>query len=125
MPDTTGFLARLTRPPEEVRAENLREWVQTISDAKPMSSIKPRERGKVAGVIQNIRIDPREGRDSLEATLIDGTGQLVVRWLGRRTMAGISLGVGLIVEGAVGSDPNGEKVILNPEYQLVPGPEHG
>ncbi len=79
----------------------------------------------MAGVIQNIRIDPREGRGSIEATLIDGTGQMVVKWLGRPTMTGIRLGMGLIVEGTVGSAGDGEPMILNPDYSLVPGPEHG
>jgi hypothetical protein len=87
--------------------------------------VQPRQRCRVAGVVQNIRIDPREGRGSIEATIIDGTGDLVAKWLGRQTLSGIRLGMGLVVEGIVGSGDQGELVILNPEYQLVPGPEHG
>jgi hypothetical protein len=40
-------------------------------------------------------------------------------------MSGIRLGVGLVMEGVVGVRFDEEKVILNPEYQLVPGPERG
>ncbi len=87
--------------------------------------MKARQRGKVAGVVQNIRIDPREGRGSIEATIIDGTGRMVAKWLGRRSLQGVTLGVGLIVEGLPGTGEDGELVILNPEYELVPGPEHG
>lgn len=76
-------------------------------------------------MIQNIRIDPREGSGYVEATAIDGTGALVLRWLGRRSMSGIRLGMGLIVEGIVGKTAEGELMMLNPEYQLVPSPEHG
>ena len=75
-------------------------------------------------MIQNIRIDPRAGRDSVEATITDGSGALVAKWLGRSTMSGITLGAGLIMEGVVGGQ-EGDLVVLNPEYELVPGPEHG
>lgn len=120
-----GAFAGLARSGEEIRAENLRRWASTIPDATPITRVEPRQRCRVAGVVQNIRIDPREGRGSIEATIIDGTGDLVARWLGRQSLSGIRLGMGLVVEGIVGTGEDGELVVLNPEYQLVPGPEHG
>ena len=117
-------LERLARPPEEIRAENLRAWLSTVPGVTPLSEVESRKRLKIAGVVQNIRIDPGGG-GSIEATIIDGTGTLVVKWLGRQALAGVGLGVGLIVEGTVGTDPEGELLVLNPEYDLVPTPEHG
>ncbi|HWC15307.1 MAG TPA: DNA-binding protein [Actinomycetota bacterium] len=114
----------LSRTPDEIRAENLRAWQGTLTDVKPIASLKSRERAKVAGVIQNIRIDPRGGT-SIEATIIDGTGHMVAKWLGRDRMLGIGLGMGLIMEGVCGGGSQGELVILNPEYSLVSNPEHG
>ena len=90
----------------------------------PLSEACARERCRVAGVIQNIRIDPRTGRDSIEATITDGSGTLIAKWLGRSTLSGITLGAGLIMEGVVGQQDE-DLVVLNPEYELVPGPEHG
>ena len=119
------LLERLARPPEEIRAENLREWVSTIDATTPIADVEARKKNKVAGVVQNIRLDPRPGRDSIEATIIDGTGQMIVKWLGRHQLSGIRLGVGLIVEGIVGCESDGELVVLNPEYVLVPNPENG
>ncbi|MBW3595297.1 MAG: OB-fold nucleic acid binding domain-containing protein [Actinobacteria bacterium] len=123
-----GFLSelvdKLARRPEDIRAENLRHWINTLPDITPLSEASARQRHKVAGVIQNIRIDPRTGRDSLEATITDGSGTLIAKWLGRPKMSGIRLGAGLIVEGVVGTQ-DGDLVLLNPEYELVPGPEHG
>jgi RecG-like helicase len=119
-----GLLEKLSRHPEDIRAENLRRWIQTLPNITPLSEARARERCRVAGVIQNIRIDPREGRDSVEATITDGSGVLIAKWLGRSTMSGITLGSGLIMEGVVGGE-KGDLVILNPEYELVPGPEHG
>jgi hypothetical protein len=115
---------RLSRTPEEIRAENLRAWRTSLSEVQPIGEVTPRERTKVAGVIQNIRIDPREGT-SIEATIIDGTGQIVARWLGRDRMPGIALGMGLVMEGVCGVGADDELVMLNPEYDLVTDPEHG
>ena len=99
--------------------------MSTIEGATPIAQVKARERSVVAGVIRSIRIDPREGRGSIEATIIDGTGEMVAKWLGRPSLSGIALGMGLVMEGIVGEDPEGNLTILNPEYRLVPGPEHG
>jgi hypothetical protein len=118
-------LERLARPPEEIREEGLRRWASGIPGTTRIGEVEQRKRHKVAGVIQNIRIDPREGHGSIEATIIDGTGQMVVKWLGRPSKSGIQLGMGLIVEGVIGTTMEDEPIVLNPEYELVPGPEHG
>jgi RecG wedge domain len=116
---------KLARPPEEVRAENLWVWASSLEGIVPIREIKLRQRCVVAGVIQNIRIDPREGSGSIEATITDGTGEVVAKWLGRPSLSGVRLGMGLVVEGTPGATAAGEVAILNPEYRLVPGPEHG
>ena len=119
------MLERLSRTPDEIRAENLRAWAATISGATPIAKSEPRTKSRVAGVVQNLRIDPREGRDSVEATIIDGSGEMVAKWLGRSSLQGVTLGMGLVIDGTVGLDRDGEKIILNPDYRLIPGPEHG
>jgi hypothetical protein len=122
------FFKRLGRTPEEVRGENLCEWVESLapSGVTPIEEVTPRRPAKAAGVIQNIRIEPKaEGTGSIEATIIDGTGELMVRWLGRSSMPGIRLGMGLIVEGTPGKGQDGSLTMLNPDFSLVPGPEHG
>ncbi|MBK5227504.1 MAG: OB-fold nucleic acid binding domain-containing protein [Actinobacteria bacterium] len=118
------FIEGFTKAPEETRAENLARWISTLEGVTPLSQVAPRQRYRVAGVIQNIRIDPREGRDSIEATIIDGSGRMIVKWLGRSSMLGVGLGKGLVVEGIVG-ESEGMRVMINPEWNLVPGPEHG
>ena len=120
----SDLIEKLSRPPEEVRAEHLRRWASSVPGAVPIGQLCDRQRQKAAGVIQNIRIDPRQGHGAIEATIIDGSGQMVVKWLGRPSKSGIRLGMGLVVEGAVGRTGDGEPIVLNPEYELVPGPEH-
>ena len=118
------LLEKLSRHPEDLRSENLRRWIEILPNITPLSDARVRERCRVAGVIQNIRIDPRAGRDSVEATITDGSGRMIAKWLGRSSMSGIALGIGLIMEGVIGEQDN-DLVVLNPEYELVPGPEHG
>lgn len=125
MTKLSRYLDTLTQSPDEARAENLKNWAASIPNAVSISEAKPRERCKVAGVIQNIRIDPREGSGAIEATFIDGTGRMVAKWLGRHTLSGIRLGMGIVIEGVLGTGPDKDLVVLNPEYELVPGPEHG
>ncbi|CAN5791940.1 hypothetical protein BH18ACT15_BH18ACT15_11090 [soil metagenome] len=116
------LLDKLTRPPEDIRDEHLRAWVEAMPGVTPIGDLAKRRRFKAAGVIQTIRIDPREGSGSIEATISDGTGDMIVKWLGRQTMSGIRLGAGLIVEGIVGGGEDGRPLVLNPEYQLTIGP---
>jgi hypothetical protein len=120
-----GYLKKLSLPPEEIRAQNLRLWASSIPGVKPIADLQMRERARTAGVVQNIRIDPREGSGSIEATIIDGTGSMVTKWLGRSSLQGIRLGMGVIVEGVAGVGTDEALQFLNPEYELVPGPEHG
>lgn len=119
------LLDKLAQPPQEIRAERLREWAASIPDVIPIADAQRRSRCKLAGVIQNVRIDPREGSGSIEATIFDGTGLLVVKWLGRQKLSGIGLGAGLIVEGTMGEGRSKQLQVLNPDYQLLPAPEHG
>jgi hypothetical protein len=120
-----GYLKKLSLSPEELRDENLRHWMTSVPGVTPIAELKPRERARTAGVVQNIRIDPREGSGSIEATIIDGTGHMLTKWLGRSSLQGVRLGMGLIVEGVAGVGTDGDLQFLNPEYELVPGPEHG
>lgn len=116
---------KLARPAHDIRAERLNEWARSIEGTVPIAEAQPRSRCKIAGVIQNIRIDPREGSGAIEATVNDGTGRMVVKWLGRQQLSGIRLGSGLLFEGTIGEGSSKQLQVLNPEYQLLPAPEHG
>lgn len=120
-----GLVEKLARSPQEIRDEHLREWAGSIPGVVPIVDAECRCRCRIAGVIQNVRIDPREGTGSIEATVTDGTGRMVVKWLGRQKLSGIALGAGLVFEGTVGEDQSKKLQVLNPEYQLIPAPEHG
>jgi amino acid transporter len=90
----------------------------------PIASTEPRDRVTLAGRVKAVRIQPRAGVATLEATIGDGTGEMQVVFLGRRNVAGWAPGACVAVTGTVGQR-GGRREILNPTYQLLsaaPGP---
>ena len=66
---------------------------------------------------------PAPGRTSnLECVLADDSGKLLLVFQGRRRIPGIQPGARLVVEGMVG-DWARRQAILNPDYELIAGPE--
>lgn len=78
-----------------------------------------RELVAISGTVQTITLRPRGGVPALEAELFDGTGSLLVVWLGRRRIAGVDPGRAMHVEGRIGLH-DGARVIYNPRYELMP-----
>jgi hypothetical protein len=73
---------------------------------------------KVAGVVRRITVRPVEGFEALEAVIYDGTGELTAVWLGRRTIPGLLLGSRLVLDGVIGKDKRGLRVV-NPTFEFV------
>jgi len=72
----------------------------------------------VAGRIRSVRVQPWAGVPSLECTLDDHSGRLLVTFMGRRRVPGIEPGATLLVEGVVGTH-RGQPAILNPIYEIL------
>ncbi len=95
----------------------------TLADgAVPIASVSPRQRVRVCGRVHSVRVQPWSGQPTLECTVVDYTGKILVVFLGRRHVAGIEPGAELVVDGIVG-EHNGRRVIRNPDYRLVQGAE--
>ena len=91
-----------------------------LEDVVPIGDVTWRSRVKVAGRVKALRVQPwSEKIQSLELTLVDGTGGITVVFLGRRRIGGVKLGARLVVEGTVAETRN-QLAILNPAYQLLP-----
>jgi hypothetical protein len=111
---------QLRTPVAELDLDRLREFCAGLPDVTPIADAEPREDVNVVGEIGTLRIVPRAGSPSLEATISDGSGTLVAVWTGRRTIAGVAPGKRLVVGGR-GSPvgPGGRLLILNPRYELL------
>lgn len=87
--------------------------VQSIAEAPD------RERVLLRGSLRTVTLRPRGGVPALEAELYDGSGAIMLVWLGRRRIAGISPGRAIQVEGRIGT-ADGHRVLYNPRYELIP-----
>lgn len=77
-----------------------------------------RERLAITGKVHSVRVQPLHGTSTFELTLVDDRGQaLEVVFLGRRSIAGVTPGVDLRVEGTVG-EHRGRLAMLNPAYRI-------
>jgi hypothetical protein len=106
---------------EEVEADEERVDAVKATGCTPVAQTAERRRVKVSGVIRSVVLRPRQGVPALEAELYDGSGNLVLVWLGRREIAGIEPGRRLKVEGLV-CTRDGRRSMFNPRYELRPRP---
>ena len=110
----------LKRSPEEFGLEALRDFCSGLSDVNPIGEVESRQEVSVVGEISSLRIVPRAGGPSLEATVVDGTGTIVASWTGRRQIAGVAPGRRLVLHGRANpSGPAGRFVLYNPRYELL------
>jgi hypothetical protein len=84
----------------------------------PIALASYRARAVIAGRVREVRVQPHGGVASLECTVVDETGGMLLVFLGRRSIAGIAVGSRVIAEGMVGED-RGRLAILNPVYRLL------
>ena len=110
----------LRTPVAELDTERLRKFCEGRPGAVSIVDLPPRAEGTVVGEITSLRIVPRAGSPSLEATITDGSGSLVVVWTGRRKIAGVTPGKRLVVSGrGAATGPKGRLLIFNPSYELI------
>ena len=99
------------------------EWAKGLVGQIPgcglIRDCRPRSRGRVAGVVESIKLVPRPDTTRLEITITDGTGEISGVWFGHRRIAGLDLGQRVILEGMVGSPGAGKLEIMHPTYQLL------
>ncbi|MGH9170501.1 MAG: amino acid permease [Acidimicrobiales bacterium] len=77
-----------------------------------------RSRGRIHGRVRSMRVQPWSGVHSLECTVVDESGAINVVFLGRRQVAGISVGATVVAEGMVGKH-DGQLAMINPGYEII------
>ena len=112
------FFRRMAESDEQRYAEEIQDWAAKVPGAVPIADAPVRSRAKLAGVVRRITVRPLEGHESLEAVLFDGTGEVTVVWMGRRSIHGLNLGTRLIVEGMLAEQRSGRRVV-NPTFEFA------
>jgi len=91
----------------------------SVPGTAPISEIQWRSRVRVAGRVKTLRVQPWAQAQSLECTLVDGSGHAVTLvFMGRRSIAGIRNGTFLVAEGTVGKHRD-RLAIINPFYEIL------
>jgi hypothetical protein len=90
----------------------------------PIASVTYRQRARIAGRVKAMRVQPWSGVATLECTVVDESGGIIIVFLGRKQVAGIATGVRLVAAGMVG-DHGGRLAMLNPDYRILPEPHTG
>jgi hypothetical protein len=108
---------RIAAEDEEIDDAELQEQVESAG-ATSVVHCSQRTVVTVLGTVRSMTLRPRAGTPTLEVELYDGTAVVVLVWLGRREIAGISPGRKLRATGRITSN-DGRRVIFNPRYELV------
>jgi len=116
-----GLLKKVTTSQDTVDREKLLVFCARSGVTTTICDMQPRREVTVAGQIASLRVVPSShGSPWLEATVQDGTGALVVLWMGRRRIAGIRPGARLILTGRpTPAGRTGRPTLYNPEYELL------
>ena len=112
------FLQRLTETDEARLADEIREWADKVPGSVRIAEAPMRQHVKIAGVIRRLTVFPMQDNESLEALVSDGTGEVVVRFMGRRTIGGLGLGTRVVVEGVLG-EKRGTLQMMNPRLEFT------
>jgi hypothetical protein len=121
------FVEKFTKPVEEHDREQLVTWC-TERGGTPIDDLQLRQPVRIAGEIRSVRIVPRAGAASLEATVQDGRGSVTAVFLGRRKIAGLSPGRRVLLEGVAtkhktsnnqNASQGNDCLMYNPIYQLL------
>ncbi|HEY5170343.1 MAG TPA: OB-fold nucleic acid binding domain-containing protein [Acidimicrobiia bacterium] len=116
------FVEKFTKPVDEQDREQLVSWCAERGGA-PLDGLELRRPVRIVGEIRSVRIVPRAGAASLEATVQDGRGTVTAVFLGRRKIAGLSPGRRVQLEGVVTKHRSANSahdcLVYNPVYQLL------
>jgi RecG-like helicase len=112
------FRRRITESDETRLETEIREWADRVPGSVRIADAPMRQRVKIAGVIRRLTVFPMKDNESLEAVVSDGTGEVVIRFMGRRAIGGLGLGAKVVVEGVLGEQRGGVQMI-NPRLEFT------
>jgi hypothetical protein len=90
----------------------------------PIGEARWRDRVRIRGHVRSVRVAPERDAPIFECLLDDGTGTVLAVFLGRRELAGITVGTRMEITGTAGVHQN-RLAVLNPSYRLLDGHSNG
>jgi len=95
-----------------------KDLVSEAPGTTPITALQPRQRARVTGRVRSVRVQAGAGVPSIECTIADSTGQLMLIFQGRRRVPGIEPGARITVEGMVG-ERGRRTVMINPLLTIL------
>ncbi len=91
---------------------------EVVPGTTPICDLRPRQRARVFGRVKAVRVQAGAGVPSVECTISDASGQLMLVFQGRRRVPGIEPGARLVVEGMAGE--RGRRIVMvNPLFTIM------
>jgi hypothetical protein len=87
--------------------------------ARKIGEVVPRGRLVVTGIVCSPQVVEQHGTPSYRCLLDDGTGEIGLFFLGRRSVAGMVMGSCCTIEGTARME-GGRLVVWNPLYRIDP-----
>ena len=109
---------RFAQTDEERLAQETRTWAETIPGTRRIEACPSREPVRIAGMVNRLTLRPMDGTTALEAVVSDGTGEVTAAWMGRSHIPGLALGTGVVLEGVLGRDRDGLRMV-NPSFDFA------
>jgi hypothetical protein len=98
----------------------LRRWTLARGVSAWLGDLHPYEACRVAGVIDQLSIDPRAG--IVEVCMSDGTGAVTAQWVIRRPTPQLALapGTGVVLSGVASVGIDGRLILREPAFETAP-----
>jgi amino acid transporter len=85
---------------------------------QPIGKVTWRERAHVRGRVTSIMSAPSGTAPGVDIEIWDETGGITLHFLGRRDIAGLTIGSSMSAEGMVG-ETGGNLTMMNPSYEII------
>lgn len=102
---------------EELAAYELAEQAEDRGSTL-IEELQRGEQIQVTGIVKSVTVQPKTQVPSFEVEISDGSGSLMVIWLGRKQVAGINPGTRIEVEGRI-TFLSGKPCLHNPVYKIL------
>ncbi len=94
-----------------------------VPGSTPIAELRYRQQSTIAGRVRALRVQAAFDAPELEATVTDASGgELVIVFMGRKSIPGIRTGTQLVATGTIG-DRRGHLAMLNPVYEILSVPQ--
>lgn len=102
------------------RLAERQRWAISAGASTWLIDLEPYEKCRVVGVVNSLRMDPRE--ELIEITINDGTGEVGARWMIQRPIPQLALapGTAVVLDGVAAIGNDGRLVLLEPGFQAIP-----